>query len=238
MRKLVVFILLFISFSLIGQETYRDLSNEKWHFHQEGKSEKYKANVPGTVHTDLLQNNLIPDPFLEDNEVKLQWIENENWVYETSFNITNKELQHQTIQLQFNGLDTYATVFMNDQIILQANNMFRIWNIDVKNKLKKGNNSLKIIFYSASRKGKELAQQLPYTLPEKERVFVRKAQYHFGWDWGPRLVTAGIWKKIQLHFSNKAYIEHCLIQQKGITKEKAELVFKTQIWCDKKGKYL
>ena len=239
MRKLVVFLLLFSSsLSLFGQEKYRDLSTENWQFHQEGKSEKYKANIPGTVHTDLLHNQLIPDPFLEDNEAKLQWIENENWVYESSFSLTSKELQHQNIQLQFDGLDTYATVFLNDQIILQANNMFRTWNIEVKKQLRKGNNSLKIIFLSAPKKGKELAQQLPYTLPEKERVFVRKAQYQFGWDWGPRFVTAGIWKKIQLHFSNKAYIEHCLIQQKEITKEKAELLFKTQIWCDKKGKYL
>lgn len=238
MRKLVVLILLFISFSLIGQETYRDLSNEKWHFHQEGKLEKYKATVPGTIHTDLVQNQLIPDPFVEDHESKVQWIENENWVYETSFNINNKELQHQTIQLQFNGLDTYATVFLNETLLLEANNMFRTWNIDVKNKLKKGNNSLKIIFYSASRKGKELAQQLPYTLPEKERVFVRKAQYHFGWDWGPRLVTAGIYKKIQLHFSNHGYIENCHIQQKKITKEQAVLNFKTHIWCNKKGNFI
>lgn len=239
MRKLVVFLLLFSSsLSLFGQEKYRDLSTENWQFHQEGKSEKYKANVPGTVHTDLLQNNLIPDPFLEDNEAKLQWIENENWVYETSFNITNKELNHQTIQLQFNGLDTYATVFLNETLLLEANNMFRIWNIEVKKQLRKGNNSLKIIFYSASRKGKELAQQLPYTLPEKERVFVRKAQYHFGWDWGPRLVTAGIYKKIQLHFSNHGYIENCHIQQKKLTKEQAHLLFKTKIWSNKKGNFI
>ena len=138
MRKLVVFLLLFSSsLSLFGQEKYRDLSTENWQFHQEGKSEKYKANVPGTVHTDLLHNQLIPDPFLEDNEAKLQWIENENWVYESSFSLTSKELQHQNIQLQFDGLDTYATVFLNDQIILQANNMFRTWNIDVKKQLRK-----------------------------------------------------------------------------------------------------
>ena len=99
MRKLVVFLLLFSSsLSLFGQEKYRDLSTENWQFYQEGKSEKYKANVPGTVHTDLLKNNLIPDPFLEDNEAKLQWIENENWVYESSFSLTSKELQHQNIQ--------------------------------------------------------------------------------------------------------------------------------------------
>lgn len=235
MRKLFTLILISIVSFSFGQEQFRDLCIEQWEFHQEGKSEKYNASIPGTIHTDLLKNKLIPDPFLEDNESKVQWIENENWIYETSFNISNKELKNQTIQLEFNGLDTYASVFLNSQLLLEANNMFRTWNIDVKNKLKKGANSLQIIFYSSSKKGKELSSQLPYTLPEKERVFVRKAQYHFGWDWGPRFVTAGIWKKVQLHFSNQAQIENCLIQQKVLSKEKAILNFKTRIFSNKTG---
>jgi beta-mannosidase len=92
--------------------------------------------------------------------------------------------------------------------------MFRKWIISAKSHLKMGTNHLKVVFHSAVQKGKEEAKKLSYTLPEKERVFVRKAQYQFGWDWGPRFVTAGIWKPVQLKFWNSAKIESVKYEQK------------------------
>lgn len=238
MNKSVLYILLLLITFVKGQEQFRSLSNENWFFLQAGKTEKYKAKIPGTIHTDLLENKLIEDPFLEDNETKLQWIEKEEWIYECNFNLTENELKNQSIQLQFEGLDTYASVYLNQALILEANNMFRCWYVDAKKYLHHGSNNLKIIFKSSSIKGKELASKLTYTLPENERVFVRKAQYHFGWDWGPRFVTAGVWKNVSLHFSNHAYIEKCYIQQKTINKTEASLNFVTKIISNENTDYL
>lgn len=229
MFKKITLFLIFISCSVWAQNSYRNLATENWTFNKQNESKKHKATVPGTVHTDLFANQLIPDPFYGANEKQLQWIENEDWEYETFFSVTNSELSHENIELELNGLDTYATVFLNGIAILEADNMFRKWSLSVKNHLKKGKNHLKIVFHSAVQKGKEAASKLPYTLPEKERVFVRKAQYQFGWDWGPRFVTAGIWKNLQLKFWNSASIGNIKYSQVELNDQKAILEFTTEI---------
>jgi beta-mannosidase len=229
MLKKTTLFLIFFCYSVLGQTYYRNLSSENWTFNKQGETKKNKATIPGTVHTDLFANQLIPDPFFGANEKQLQWIENENWEYETTFLLSEKEISNENIELEFEGLDTYATVYINGEIVLEADNMFRKWIISAKNHLKKGKNHLKIVFQSAVQKGKEEAEKLSYTLPEKERVFVRKAQYQFGWDWGPRFVTAGIWKKVQLKFWDSATIENIKYNQVELNDQKAILEFTTEI---------
>ena len=233
MFKKITLFLIFICYSVSAQTSYRNLSTENWTFNKQNEAKKYKATIPGTVHTDLFQNQLIPDPFFGANEKQLQWIENENWEYETHFTLSESELKNQNIDLEFEGLDTYATVFLNGKAVLEANNMFRKWTISAKSHLKIGTNHLKVVFHSAVQKGKEEAKKLSYTLPEKERVFVRKAQYQFGWDWGPRFVTAGIWKKVQLKFWNSAKIENIKYSQVELNDKKAILEFTTEIYVSK-----
>lgn len=184
------------------------LLNKNWLFSQKGKNTWNKAQVPGCVHSDLLANKMIPDPFYSTNETQLQWIENENWEYKSSFKLSAKDLKSERIEMIFEGLDTYANVYLNQELILSANNMFRSYSIDVKKYLKSGNNTLLVIFESAVKKGKDEAIKLPYTLPGDEKVFTRKAQYQYGWDWGPRFVTCGIYKNIKLKFINEAEIEN------------------------------
>ena len=223
-----------------AQNTERNLSSEKWQF-KGVNNDKYKwfpAKVPGTVHTDLLANKLIPDPFIGVNEKQLQWIENEDWQYQTTFSISKEELNHQNVILQFDGLDTFAEVYLNDTKILSADNMFRTWNVDVKRVLKVGQNQLQITFASAVKKGKEEAKKLPYILPGDEKVFTRKAQYHFGWDWGPRFVTAGIYKTVKLHFWNKASILNITHTQQELTEMKAQLEFQFTIDAKSAGNYV
>ena len=227
---------LFCSLFLFSQVKTKNLGLEKWTFQQEGKAKILLASVPGTVHTDLFKNKQIPDPYYSDNEQEIQWIENENWIYKTSFRISKPDLQNDAIKLVFEGLDTYADVYLNDQKIISANNMFRTWQKEIKSLLKEGNNSLEIRFESAVKKGKEAAKSLPYELPEGERVFVRKAQYQFGWDWGPRFVTAGIWKPVRLEFIKNAQIESIGHSQK-IEKNTAQVTFTTQIQVEKEGNY-
>lgn len=220
-------------FLAFGQTSYRDLSTEKWTFNQQFDSIKLPATIPGTIHTDLYQNQRIPDPFFGNHEKDLQWVENETWEYETNFFISNEEFTNQYIDLEFEGLDTYATVFLNGKVVLEANNMFRKWTVAAKNQLKQGDNHLKIIFHSAVQKGKGEAQKLTYTLPEKERVFVRKAQYQFGWDWAPRFVTAGVWKPVRLKFWNSFYLENVKYSQKELTDKKAVLEFSMTVFATK-----
>ncbi|HLP65647.1 beta-mannosidase [Flavobacterium sp.] len=236
-KRLVWLILFLISNWVSGQKSERDLSSEQWQFSKLGENKWLSATIPGTVHTDLLKNNLIPDPFFGANEKKLQWIEEENWEYQTSFSITKNEIDNQNILLQFDGLDTDAIVYLNNSKILSANNMFRTWKIEVKKLLKVGKNVLRVEFFSSVKKAKEEAKKLSYVLPGDEKVFVRKAQYQFGWDWGPRFVTCGIWKKVSLQFSNSASISFVKYNQKLLTKELAELEFLVQINAGVEGKF-
>ena len=159
----------------------------------------YKATVPGTIHTDLLGNKLISDPFYRDNERKLQWIDTLNWAYKKTFDVDAKTFGQENIELIFDGLDTYADVYLNSKLILQANNMFRCFTVEVKAILKRKSNELKIIFYSAQKKVDSIAKtMLPLVLPDNNRVYVRKAPFQFGWDWGPKFVGCGIWKGVRL----------------------------------------
>jgi len=228
MHKIVV-AFLFFSMILQSQNIQRSLNKEDWKFKQENKENWYKAEVPGTIHTDLYANHLIKEPFFGGNEKELQWIENTNWDYTTSFNVSSSELKYHTIDLQFNGLDTYASVFLNGKLILEANNMFRLWKVPVKKFLQEGKNILEVKFKSAVKQGKKEAKKITYTLPGDEKIFTRKAQYQYGWDWGPRFVTAGIWKDISLNFWNEAKIEKVTHNQLELNGEKAIMEFNIEI---------
>lgn len=212
MSRLFLTVFLMLGATAFAQRMERNLGAEKWLFAEQGQGNFHAATVPGTVHTDLFKNSLIPDPFYGDNEKRLQWIEEKNWTYKTSFNLTQAELNKQNIEMIFEGLDTYADVFLNGTKILSADNMFRTWKTDVKKYLKP-ENTLEVIFSSSSAKAKQLAKLLPYTLPENERMHVRKAQYQFGWDWGPRYVTAGIWKPAKLVLWDHAKISNIKTSQ-------------------------
>lgn len=172
--------------------------NTGWKFSMEGSGKWYAATVPGTVHTDLLRHKLIPDPYYRDNEKQLQWIGEKNWCYKTSFAAGADLLHKKNIELVFDGLDTYATVYLNGVLVLDANNMFRQWKAEVK-KILRPHNELMVCFASAKNKVDSIAKsKLPFVLPDNPRAYARKAQYHFGWDWGPVYITCGIWKNVYL----------------------------------------
>ena len=237
MNKTILFVFLFTQNFLFAQFLERSLSSEKWQFKNSKEQKWLTASVPGTVHLDLMYNKLIPDPYKDENEKKVQWIENEDWDYQTSFKILSKELENQNIDLVFEGLDTFSEIFLNGKLVTKTDNMFRKWELPVKQYLKVGENLLQIKFKSALNTGTELAKRVPFTMPESPRSFVRKAQYQFGWDWGPRLVTAGIWKNVKLKFWNNAKLENVKFGQKSLTKQKADLNFHFEIVADKEGTY-
>lgn len=237
MNKTLLFFFLFIQNIIFAQFSDRSLSSEKWQFKNSKENKWLTATVPGTVHLDLMNNKIIPDPYKDENEKKVQWVENEDWDYQTSFTISSKELANQNIELVFNGLDTFSEIYLNGKLLQSTDNMFRKWTIPVKQNLKIGENILQVKFKSAVHVGQELAKKVPFTTPESPRSYVRKAQYQFGWDWGPRLVTAGIWKEVKLNFWNQAKLENVKIEQKKVSKEVASLVFHTEVSVEKEGKY-
>ncbi|HNZ42053.1 MAG TPA: glycoside hydrolase family 2 protein [Bacteroidales bacterium] len=231
-RHLLLFIA-FCSTNIIAQNTNKVFLINDWQFSESGAKMCHAARVPGTIHTDLLENNLIKDPYYACNEKDLQWIEAKDWEYKTVFPADEKLLKNEHIVLVFEGLDTYARVYLNNTLVITADNMFRRWTTEVKPLLKKDSNELKVVFESTVNKAKEQAAGLRYTLPGDEKVFVRKAQYQFGWDWGPRYVTCGIWRPVYLEFWNNAKITNTQVVQKSVGKESAELSFVNTILAEK-----
>jgi beta-mannosidase len=237
-RGFILFIALTYSIFGWSQNWERSLSKEDWKFQKFSDDVWSKAQVPGTIHTDLFLNNLIEDPFYGKNEKQLQWIEDQFWVYQTNFNISKKELTAQNKELVFYGLDTDALVYLNDSLVLEAKNMFRTWRIQVQKLLRLGRNTLRIEFESSTLKAKKTATLSPFVLPGEEKVYVRKAPYQFGWDWGPRYVTSGIWKKVALNFWNSAKLESVSYTQEKLNDKIAQLRIKTTVKCDQPGIYL
>jgi beta-mannosidase len=231
MKYTSVLISFFISIQTLLATEIQIPLNSGWQFKQSDKSEWLMAHVPGTVHTDLLDNGLIEDPYYRTNEKDLQWIEKADWEYKTSFNVNSEIITKDHIIIDFQGLDTYADVFLNDTLILKANNMFRSWSVDVSHIVKIGENKLRIYFHSPVKVTEPIYDSLEYTIPvssndrseKKLSVFTRKAPYHFGWDWGPRFVTSGIWRPIILRAWDRAIMENMDIEQNTIGDDRADL---------------
>lgn len=228
--KFIFLLLSLLVFNVKSQNKIQYPLISNWYFYNTKDTLKYKAKVPGNVFTDLFFNKVIDDPFYGCNSENIQWIEDEDWVYETFFNADHELLNNEHIYLIFEGLDTYAEVSLNGNPILIADNMFRHWKIDIKAHIKSGSNTLIVKFHSATKKGKELAGKLNYVLPEGERVFVRKAQYHFGWDWGPRMVGCGIWKPLFLEVCNDFEIENIRIIQNSLDTNVAKLTLENYLY--------
>lgn len=220
--------------------------HEGWRFKQARLTNWYPATVPGVVHTDLLQNKIIEDPFFRLNERGLQWIDKEDWVYETRFSLSSDMMQKENMDLVFEGLDTYADVYLNDECVLKADNMFRRWSLPVKQYIKEGDNVLKIYFHSPIKIDAPKWDALPYHYPatndqsengglldKKISVFARKAGYHYGWDWGPRLVTSGIWRPVYIKAWSDSRINDVFIEQKQVNAAKAVIAGHVELNADK-----
>ena len=245
------FYLLVLSLSTVlplqAAEPSSRILGSDWQFRAVGNTDRpelkewHPAQVPGVVHTDLLRNGLIPDPFDRDNEFRLQWIGLSDWEYQTTFQIDAASLAHDHVDLVFAGLDTFADVYLNDQAILHADNMFRHWRVPAKTLLKPGPNSLRVVFHSAVEKMLPYVKSLPYVLPSisthnfgnEENIatapYTRKAPYQYGWDWGPRFMTEGIWQPVSLETWDALRIDSFHIHQQKITADTAVLTAEIDI---------
>lgn len=173
---------------------YREASDDarKW---QLARNDTYGNQI----HLDLLSNGEIPDPFYDQNEKLVQWVAKKDFEYKSEFTIDPELKVHWLI---FEGLDTFATVYVNDVKLLETDNMFRTYRLDVTDRVIDGVNQLRIVFKSALLEGRNLekkhGEELSCWNGDPSRLHVRKAQYHYGWDWGPLLLTCGPWRPVKL----------------------------------------
>ena len=201
-----------------------------WEFSQAGSNEWMSARVPGTVHQDLLDHGRLPDPFYGMNEQKVQWVEKEDWLYRTVFTVTADQLKSDAAWLTFEGLDTYADVYLNGSLLLKADNMFVGHKLAVKDVLREGENRLMIRFRSPVEETAPQWDTDGFNYPadndhseKRMSVYTRKAPYSYGWDWGIRLATSGIWRPVKLTFCNGASIDDFFVRQQEVTEQVAKV---------------
>ena len=194
------------------------------------------ATVPGCVHTDLFASGKIADPFVRLNEQDQQWIEHEAWEYRTTFAVPPEQAARERVELVFAGIDTHATVFLNGVAVLSANDMFRGFRVDVKPLLRAGDNLLLVRFQSPIAAAKPAYDAAGYQLPaandqakEMVSMWSRKAPYHYGWDWGPRFVTSGLWRPVTLEAWDTVRIADLQVFQERLDDAEAVLRVKVRL---------
>ncbi len=197
----------------------------------------YSVSIPGNNVSDLLEYQLIPDPYVGTNEDSILWIYNRDWDYSTSFDLSKKSIHHSNKELVFKGLDTYANVYLNDSLILQADNMFRQWKVDVSSLLRSTNNSLEIRFLSVDSMENLKTQNLGYDLPGGKRVHTRKAGFHYGWDWGAQITPSGIWRNIEIQSWSDAQAQDFYVEQISLTDSIAEVIANVRLEVITAGNY-
>ncbi|MGB8215243.1 MAG: glycoside hydrolase family 2 protein [Anaerolineales bacterium] len=186
-----------------------------WKFRQSGSREWLPANVPGGVHTDLLALGRIPDPFVADNEKKVQWVAESDWEYRRSFSVDEALAGEEHKSLVCDGLDTLAEVSLNGKLLGKTDNMFRGWAWEVGSLLKAGENELRIVFRAPLTyiRARQVAKPLRGGGDIPGGPHLRKAPYQWGWDWGPKLPPIGIWKDIRLEGYSQAKFADVAIRQ-------------------------
>lgn len=189
------------------------ISNWKMNF------KEYKGletQVPSSVYSVLLNNNLIEDPFYKDNEYKIRDLCNEDCEFYTEIIVSREELENDKIILKFNGVDTIADLYVNDEIISTMNNMHKSYEFNIKENVKIGSNKIRLHIKSPNKYIEEMNQR--YELWGVDTTMegyshIRKAHCMYGWDWGPQLPDMGIWREVELIIYDTARIEDVYVRQ-------------------------
>lgn len=197
--------------------------NGKWNLEIEGKDSsllpggRIEAEVPGTVYSTLLSQELIPDPFYRDNELKVLPLMDNDFIYSTVFSAEEALFKCDEVILRFDGIDTLADIYLNEEFLGSAYNMHRIWEFDVLSHIRNGANELKVVLHSPTMYIKEENEKV-YTGGSHECMegfpHLRKAHCMFGWDWGPRLPDAGIFREVSLLGIKESRIDSVYVMQK------------------------
>ncbi len=185
-----------------------------WRFRQVGTGGWLPASVPGGVHTDLLAAGRIPDPFAGENELRVQWVAEQDWEYECDFMVEPGLLAAARCELICAGLDTLAELSLNGRSLGRTDNLFRSHRWEVMPLLRAGANTLTIVFRSPLPfiRSRQAQRRLPGAF-SPGIAYLRKVQSHFGWDWGPALPTIGIWREVRLEAGSSARLDDVRVHQ-------------------------
>ena len=235
-RKILFFLILpFVLLACTDNNRVLQSLNHGWNLKTDTLSIDLQVDIPSEAHADLYAAGIIPHPYGEDNvETELQWIPQHQWDYSLKFDVDKNIWQKDNIDLIFNGLDTYADVWLNGEKILHSDNMFIRYEKEVKNLLKKRDNELNVRFYPFDAQRDSLIETYPLKFPEKYAV-MRKAAYQNGWDWAPRYLNIGIWKDVELLGWNDYKIENIAFLTKNVTDETVEMIANIEICSDFDG---
>lgn len=184
--------------------------HENWFMNTIGDEKEFPAQVPGSVYNDLLANGQMEDPYYRDNEMKALELMDYDYEYHTVFAVEEAYFQMDEVLLHFDGLDTVADIYLNDNLLGRVANMHRQWDFSVKELLKNEGNVLRIVFHSPTKYIKARYDEDPVEGSEDAMVGfpqIRKPHYMFGWDWGPRTPDAGIWRAVSLLGIEKARLK-------------------------------
>lgn len=235
---------------LDGDWEFRQAASSPQHDRDPAATQWRRATVPGTVHTDLLALGAIPDPYAGTVEGELQWIGLADWEYRRRFDADAATLKATRSELVFEGLDTFADVYLNGERLLEADNFHRTWRVPVQGRLKARGNELRVVLHSPIRRVLPRVQAMPHKIagnypspwgdePKDAMTgnFVRKPGYHYGWDWGPRYVTAGIWQPVRLESWGAVRIDDLHLRQDAVTAAAAELRAIVAVDVAERGRY-
>ncbi|MBR6775244.1 MAG: glycoside hydrolase family 2 protein [Bacteroidales bacterium] len=231
-RILIVVAAMLLMFSCAEKRTNPLIQNlnDSWTVTTDTLDIKMKVDVPSIIQADMYENGLIPHPYKSNIEPQLLWIPQHEWTYTLDFNAEDYILKEDVIELVFEGIDTYADVWLNGEHILYSDNMFRTYSCDVKDLIRK-ENIIKIKFHPFDKVRDSLIETYPLRFPEKYAV-MRKAAYQNGWDWAPRYMNMGIWQPVYLKAWTRSTISSASVITKEIHDNGAELFFEACINAD------
>ena len=238
MKKVLVLLSL-VAFLVVcqkaeSQNVIEKSLNQGWTLTGDTLDINMQVDVPSVVQQSLYENGIIPHPYLGTVENDLLWISDHNWDYVLHFDVNRKLFEKENIELVFEGIDTYAEVFLNGKKLFFADNQFRSWKQRVNDLLKKKDNLLEVHFIRYDSTQMALYDRTTPKLPEKYAVS-RKAPYQHGWDWAPKYKNVGIWKPVKLVGWNEVRLENAYIVTQAADAESAELVLHLDVENDKDG---
>ncbi|MBN2013187.1 hypothetical protein JW960_27900 [candidate division KSB1 bacterium] len=200
-------------------------SGERFNLHSEGGTDGWlPALVPGDVHLDMMNAGIIADPFYGTNSEHCLWMEEKDWWYRKTFALSENDRpsKDQHVYLLFEGLDNFATIYLNGELLAKHCNMFVPLRLDITDIMVAGENDLRVCL-GASTYSPKMNSEIRTARSPMQRLWSRKAQASYGWDIAPRLVTTGIWRSVEIQICSAVEIIDSWVQTTKLSDNHAEI---------------